>query len=217
VIGRSREVTTMRTSSVFLIIFAMGCGTSAMNATAVSTAATSRTEASAMMAPALPDAPWQRERVARGAVPQELVAAWQRSENRDWCAPVAPRTLDGSSARTADYEGGWAIEFDREGLPGVARNGQACDNCGRGAFGVAGTAVRVDDEDPTEAEERAFRDGSRVRLETSFDEESAESPTANVATIKIAGQDCVYQVWSFVGEEHLEELIQTLRFVNATE
>jgi hypothetical protein len=205
----------MRTSSVFLIIFLVGCGSAAVSTPAVSSASTL---ASAPASEAsLPDAPWQRERIAQTTVPAELVDAWQRSDNRDWCAPVAPQALAGSSARRADYEGGWAIEFDREGLPGVARNGQACESCGRGAFGVAGTAVRVDDEDPTEAEERAFRDGSRVRLETQYDEESAESPTANVATIKIAGQDCVYQVWSFVGEDHLEELIQTLRFVNATE
>jgi len=29
------------------------------------------------------------------------------------------------------------------------------------------------------------------------------------------GQSCLYQVWSFLGREHLEDLLENLRFVAA--
>ncbi|MEM9192392.1 MAG: hypothetical protein AAGF12_24670 [Myxococcota bacterium] len=159
--------------------------------------------------PNLPASPWEGETVT--SAPNELLQAWHRADNREWCAPIAPSVLRGD-ARPAQYQGGWAVEFDQDGMPGVSRNGRVCSDCGRGAWGIAGTGVMVDDEDPMEAEERAFRDGSRVRVE-SFAEEGEFN--AHAATIKIAGQDCVYQVWSFVGDEHLEELIEELRFVEA--
>ena len=67
-----------------------------------------------------------------------------------------------------------------------------------------------------EAEEVTLADGSVVRFESSADQEDIEDGTAgHVATLKIQGQECVYQVWSFAGDEHLEELVRGLRFVTA--
>ena len=124
--------------------------------------------------------------------------------------PLAYVAADaGTRARPARFAGGWAVEFDKDGFPGVTRNGHRCEDCGRGAYGIAGTAIMVDDEDPTEAEEHGFSDGSRVRIETSLSEEE----TSSVATVKIEGQDCVYQIWSHAGDEHLQELVDQLRFV----
>jgi hypothetical protein len=166
----------------------------------------------------MPEAPWTEAPVAPAAAPAELLAAWASAPNREWCAPLVPGGIDGATARRADYDGGWAVEFDKSGMPGVTRNGRACTNCGRGAFGIAGTAIMIDDEEQLEAEERILRDGSRVRYEPAVDEEDEEGGVATrVATIKIRGQECVYQVWSFAGDEHLETLIEDLRFVEARE
>jgi len=165
-------------------------------------------------------APWSAEPVGTEEAPNELLAAWQGAENREWCAPLAPTSyIEGTRIRRADYAGGWAVEFDKQGMPGMTRNGRACTNCGRSAFGIAGTAIEVDDEDPMEAEERTLADGSRVRYEPSVDEADLEDGDAagTVATLKIRGQDCVYQVWSFSGEEHLQGLIEDLRFVEENE
>lgn len=164
----------------------------------------------------LPNAPWSAQRVSASEVPPALVNAWRRAENRSWCAPLAPVGIEGARTRAARFDGGWAVEFDKRGLPGMTARGRNCTRCGRGAFGIAGTAVMVDDEDPGEAEEMTLRDGSRVRIEVSENEEG-EPTDANgvVATLKIRGQDCVYQVWSFSGDEHLQELIRELRFVDA--
>ena len=164
---------------------------------------------------ALPDAPWAAAHLTRSSAPPAVMRAWMTADNRDWCAPLVPATLDGATPRITQFEGGWAVEFDKAGLPGITTSGRLCRSCGRGAFGIAGTAVMVDDEDPNEAEEIAFRDGSRLRLEVPVgdDEETADAG-GMVASIKIRGQDCVYQVWSFAGDEHLERLVQELRFID---
>jgi len=163
---------------------------------------------------ALPEAPWQAEPIAGESAPGELLSAWIEADNRDWCAPIAPAELSSAEARPAYYSGGWAVEFDVSGLPGIGADGAPCARCGRGAFGIAGTALMVDDEDPMEAEEHGFRDGSHVRIEAPVgDEEEDVGLVGHVATLKIQGQDCVYQVWSLVGDEHLEELVGRLRFV----
>ncbi|MBW2461594.1 MAG: hypothetical protein JRH11_08095 [Deltaproteobacteria bacterium] len=162
-------------------------------------------------------APWSAEPVATSDVPGALVRAWASAENREWCAPLTLGTAGrGVPVRRADYHGGWAVEFDKRGMPGVDRSGQACTDCGRGAYGIAGTAVMVDQEDPLEAEERTLADGSRVRIETSVDEaDLEEGAEGSVATLKIRGQECVYQVWSFSGDAHLQELLEDLRFVGS--
>jgi hypothetical protein len=162
------------------------------------------------------EAPWSADPVSSDDAPSELLAAWRGADNREQCAPLAPTSyMEGARIRRANYAGGWAVEFDKQGMPGMTRNGRACTDCGRAAYGIAGTAIDVDDEDPMEAEERTLADGSRVRYEVSVDEADADDGSAvgTVATLKIRGQNCVYQVWSFSGDEHLEGLIEDLRFV----
>ncbi len=185
-------------------------------ATSAEPAAVAAEAGSAAPSEDLPAAPWASEPVEANAVPRALLAAWNGAENREWCAPLAPVSQVGTRARASRFDGGWAVEFDKRGMPGVTARGRTCRSCGRGAFGIAGTAVMVDDEDPTEAEELRWRDGSRVRIEVSEDEEGEPAEENGVvATIKIHGQDCVYQVWSFSGDEHLQELLHDLRFVDA--
>lgn len=162
--------------------------------------------------PELPEGPWVAEPVAQADAPRVLMTAWSSADNREWCAAIVPAETGDARARRARFEGGWAVEFDARGLAGVRPNGRACDRCGRGAFGVAGTAVRVDDEDPAEAETRQWRDGSWMRLEEPTDEETPHA-SGHVATLRIRGQGCLYQVWSFVSDEHLEGLVSSLRFI----
>ncbi len=150
----------------------------------------------------LPPAPWTEGRVAPGEAPA-VVMAWATAENRTWCAPLAPAPVNGAAARASDLDGGWVVEFDQEGMPGVGADGEPCEDCGRAVFGVAGTAMGVDEM--LEAPAPSFADGSAVEV---VDEGVA------AATVAIRGQGCVYQVWSFLGREHLEGLLGQLRFVD---
>jgi len=173
-------------------------------------AAADGTSATAPDYSSLPPAPWASEHMALQAAPAALVRAWRTADNRTWCAPVAPTTLGGSvRARTGEVEGGWMVEFDRTGAPGVMANGRTCARCGRAAFGIVGTSMTPDQEEDAVP---AFNDGSRTEIEA-----PVERGEAAAATLTVAGQGCVYQVWSFLGEDHVRELVQSLRLVDVSD
>ncbi|MEM9073602.1 MAG: hypothetical protein AAGE52_34240 [Myxococcota bacterium] len=153
----------------------------------------------------LPSAPWSQGTVEIGTAPA-VVMAWASAENRGWCAPLAAPTGESVSARASDLDGGWVVEFDEAGQPGVDENGEACADCGRGVFGIAGTSMGVDEmlDEPTPS----YADGSASEV--------VEDGVA-AATIAIQGQGCVYQVWSFRGRDHLNALVDELRFVNVSD
>jgi len=160
----------------------------------------------------LPEAPWADAPLTTRDVPPPILTAWERAENRETCAPIAPRSFgaaDGARARASELEGGWAVEFDRRGMPGVARDGNACTSCGRGVFGIAGTSMTPEElaGERSDVPQPSFRDGSHAELEVS------EGESVAAATLTLAGEGCVYQVWSFLGQDHVEELVRELRRV----
>lgn len=161
---------------------------------------------------ALPAAPWTEVPLAPNEAPASLLAAWRRADNRAWCAPVAPRSFGAGMGarprRSTKVDGGWSVEFDRPGAPGLAPDGHACPRCGRGTFGIVGAAMSPEEAFGPEAAPLAFRDGSLLTVERP----AAEGEPA-AATLAIAGQGCVYQLWSFLGEAHLRGLVDELRFV----
>ena len=217
------------TVAMFLV---MGCGASrsgmvvAANAPAGTnaptfamhdTTTTAASEAVALpahveAAPAAP-APWSAEHLAQPAAPRALLQAWRRAENQEWCAPLMPTTLGagaGARARSGAYAGGWSLEFDHRGSAGITARGDTCETCGRGAFGIAGTAMSTDEaQDLVGATATVLADGGRIDVQA-----GSEDPAA-VATIVVPGQQCVYQVWSFLGRAHLDELVSSLRLVDA--
>jgi hypothetical protein len=162
----------------------------------------------------LPAAPWSAPRMSAHEAPPTILSAWERADNRDTCAPIATRSLGvaaGARARTSSLPGGWLVEFDRPGLPGVDRQGRECDACGRSVFGISGTPMSPDALLAPDADALAptYSDGSHAEVEfTDVDGEHVAS-----VTFTVAGQGCVYEVWSLVGPEHLEELVAGLRLV----
>lgn len=174
--------------------------------------------AEAIDASALPPAPWADAPLTPDVVPAPILSAWERAENRGQCAPLAPRELgagEGARARVSQLEGGWAVEFDHRGMPGLGRDGQTCERCGRGVFGIAGTNLTpsdlVSEESEADAPPASFADGSHVEVEA-----PAEGEQVAAATLTVRGQGCVYQVWSFLGEEHVRELVSSLRLVEVS-
>lgn len=168
----------------------------------------------------LPAAPWAEAPLASNEVPAPILTAWARAENRTQCAPLAPASFgaaDGAQARmSALVEGGWAVEFDRRGMPGMNQAGESCRRCGRGVFGIAGTGMSPDElvseEDDATSPTPTFADGGHLMVEA-----PAEGESVAAATLTVGGQGCVYQVWSFLGEEHLRELVAGLRLVEVRE
>lgn len=127
---------------------------------------------------------------------------WTKAENRADCAPLG-LVNDGAAAgvpRRAEFTGGWAVAFDRPDL--------------RSAYGFAGTDVDLDN-----VPDRAGLDGQWPLLidlgpndsqlpagsyagygldgaaDWPFDNRSGEG-MHNAAYLRVAGQACLYNVWS---------------------
>ena len=144
-------------------------------------------------------APWRQPSLARAAVPAVYAQQWAKAENRATCALVAFRDVGdrgvGAKPRAANFSGGWAVAYD---LPDV-----------RSAFGIAGAGVKADDPSYNKWPYiEQWDDGSKVE----YGPEGGTGPN-QLAYLRIEGQDCLYNVWSHLGKEHLEALIREIRFV----
>jgi hypothetical protein len=145
----------------------------------------------------LPEAPWQGTALASNAVPGIYNEVWGRAANKSTCALVAFTETGQPNAvpRAATFSGGWAVAYD---LPNL-----------RSAFGIAGAGVAADgatyDAWP---HKRAWSDGSSA----GYGPEGGTGPN-QLAYLRIAGQDCLYNVWSRISVAHLESLLQSIRFV----
>lgn len=143
-------------------------------------------------------APWRESPLARADVPAVYFTEWEKAENRATCAVIAPRSLGegaGATPRAARFSGGWGVAYD---LPSQ-----------RSAFGVAGAGVKAGD--PSYAKwpyVQTWDDGSKAE----YGPEGGQGPN-QLAYLRIEGQDCLYNVWSHLGREHLEHLLRELRFV----
>jgi hypothetical protein len=147
---------------------------------------------------AAPPPPWGQAPLAAAQLPPVYLEQWRRAENRATCAPIAPISLgvgEGAAPRAATFSGGWAVAYDQSGL--------------RSAFGVAGTGAAAAapsyDEWPFS---RRWSDGSSA----GYGPEGGSGEN-QLAYLRIAGQGCLYNVWSRIAREHLEHLLEQLRFV----
>ena len=142
-------------------------------------------------------APWQGNAVAASAAPAVYTEVWSKAENRETCALVAltQHGQSGATPRAATFSGGWAVAYD---LPNQ-----------RSAFGIAGTGVEpTADTYDAWPHKRTWADGSRV----GYGPEAHTGPN-QLAYLRIAGQRCLYNVWSRLSVEHLESLLEGIRFV----
>jgi len=159
-------------------------------APALSTATVARPAAGAR-------APWQGAAVPAQSVPAVYLAEWKKAKNRDRCAPLALVGADkeaGLKVRRASFSDGWAVAYD------------APDQ--RSAFGIAGTGVDIDGKGYTFPNNLSWADGSKV----SYGLEGGTGP-GYLGYLEVAGQRCLYNVWSARGQKHLESLLLMLRKV----
>lgn len=148
----------------------------------------------------LDPAPWSGPALAAAAVPSPFLAQWRKADNRATCAPVAPiDTADRPDARprAANFSGGWAVAYDEPAQ--------------RSAFGIAGAGIEATGAgDSIWPHSITWADGSIA----SYGLEGGTGP-GHLAYLEIAGQRCLYNVWSKLGEEHLLALLGRLRRVDA--
>jgi hypothetical protein len=149
--------------------------------------------------PGTSPAPWQGAPLPASSVPPVYLEQWERAANRASCALIAFDQLgtagQGATPRAATFSGGWAVAYD---LPDR-----------RSAFGVAGAGVSASEPAYDEWPYRIrWADGSTA----AYGPEGGTGPNL-LAYLRITGQGCLYNVWSALGREHLERLLNSLRFV----
>lgn len=147
-------------------------------------------------------APWQAAPLTESHVPAVYLEQWRKAENRASCAPIAFGRIgaagQGAAPRAATFSGGWGVAYD---LPNL-----------RSAFGVAGAGVSA--AEPSYDDwpyHMRWPDGSRA----DYGPEGGTGPN-QLAYLRIAGQGCLYNVWSRLGREHLETLLRSIRFIDTT-
>jgi hypothetical protein len=146
----------------------------------------------------LPVAPWSNAAVRRADIPAVYHDQWRVAANRTTCGLVAFTQLgEGAAAvpRAATFSGGWAVAYD---LPQT-----------RSAFGIAGSGSLASDS--TYAgwpNHLRWSDGSRA----DYGPEGGTGPN-QLAYLRIANEECLYNVWSRISKEHLELLIDGIRRV----
>lgn len=210
---------------VALSLVAGACGSAAPTTSTVAPAETPTTTSTppsttTTLAPIVADegAPWFGPSLAAGEVDPVLVEQWSNADNRGWCSALFPADVNTVAAesriRAANFGGGWAVAWDRDTGPGRQPNGEYCPDCGRGAFGIAGALLRaVGDEASAGPGAVSWADGSIGEFAPEGGVDALEGAPL-LMTLLISGEGCVYNVWSFLGEEHLLSLTRDLRFVD---
>lgn len=166
--------------------------------------------------PARPATPnWAGARLAPSNVPEVFTKAWRRARNHARCALLVPSTLaegEGGSPRGEPNAHGWSVAYDLPSGPGAARDGTTCTTCGRSAFGIRGVAVEVAARFPLR---RSWSDGSQADYGREGGDDSSV-PRPYVAHLHVEGQDCTYELWSHLGRDHLEHLMEHLQMVDVS-
>lgn len=142
---------------------------------------------------------------------QVAMEEWNQAPNKETARLVMPADLALSPVnvpRRSPVTGGWGVEWDDPGKPGVLPNGTFCDTCGRAVAGVLALGTAADRaavlRSPLTVQ---WNDGSAVGYST-----RAENRRF-VANLFVTGQGSAYQVWSYRSQRHLEYVISQLRFV----
>lgn len=159
------------------------------------------------------------EQPAKLAASDLVLAEWRRADNRAECAPLsfAADAAGAGTPRRAEFSGGWAVAFDRDGL--------------RSAYGVAGTGLLPADAGDETAQRARLREqwplfrtvpqvpqpafaGYGIEGAHTYPEDNPDGQGLNsLAYVRVAGQKCDYNVWSRLGRAHLEALLENLRLV----
>lgn len=210
---------------VALSLIAGACGSAApTTSTAVPTAPTTATTdtvttttLASQVEPAVEPAPWVDPSLTLSDVEQVLADQWNSAANRRWCSALFPADVGvidaGGRIRSANFSGGWAIAWDRDAGPGREPTGEYCPDCGRGAFGIAGAGLRASGDEASRAPNTlVWADGSTGGFGPEGGPDAPDGAPI-LMTLLINGEGCVYNVWSFLGEEHLLSLTRELRFV----
>ncbi len=133
--------------------------------------------------------------LAAGRVPRVLLEQWRKAGNRSGCAPVWFDDVSASvKIRARYFGGGWGV---------TVRSPRR--------WGVAGAGVIAA---PQDLEKWKFRRENAAGVRAGYGLEGFDLGPDWLAYVHVPGQSCLYNVWSSVGKEDLEHLVDHLRVVD---
>jgi hypothetical protein len=140
-------------------------------------------------------APWRSPKLARTAAPSPWLEAWGRAKNRRTCALLVPSDAGanmqgaGATADPVNDNEGWDVYLRR----------------GPWVIEILGLFNASDSSGEGQPFEKKWPDGSVARY--------GEDQGAFEAVLVIPGQSCGYRIYDSQGKEHLEFVLEHLRFV----
>ncbi|MGZ3440482.1 MAG: hypothetical protein ACXVDD_13260 [Polyangia bacterium] len=139
--------------------------------------------------------PTATTRLRAAAAPRVLLDEWRKADNRAGCAPlwlddVAPDV----KIRRREFAGGWGV---------TVRTPQR--------WGLAGAGVIAS---PHDLEKWKFQRQNAAGMHAGYSLEGFTIGPDWLAYVLVPGQACLYNVWSSLGREHLERLVDHLRIVD---
>jgi hypothetical protein len=104
------------------------------------------------------------------------------------------------------------VAWDKAGLPGVRPSGEYCKDCGRGAFGIAGVQLGTQQDFEGWKVKRTLANGWRA----GYEQGAATDAGADEwhGNIRVPGKNCEYTLWSYLGREHFEAMLESLTLVD---
>ena len=181
----------------------------------------------------LGDPPWEAPPLQEAEVDPLLLQRWEEASDRGGQCPLLALSDLGpgngeAEIRTARF-GGWGVAWDNPDGPGHDGTNEPCSDCGRGVVGLSGgrgspdtipqgRPFRAEWEDSSYAvygyEGNLYNQLPLDRIDMR-DQVTGELTTPPLhAWIQIADQpDCLYQIWTHLGEDHLHYLFAQLRYV----
>ncbi|PPK93784.1 hypothetical protein CLV92_10960 [Kineococcus xinjiangensis] len=169
--------------------------------------------------PAPLPAPWSAAPLAASEVPALALEAWAEApaESQATCPLLLPAGTAGAppgEPRRPDFSGEWAVTWDVPGTPGRFGDSSESPTAGRSTYGVAGvpfTEAEVAESLPQWPFQQEWSDGSRAGYGPEGGDPETTSTLAYLQVSEHPG--CLYNVWSHLGQEHLEALLESLRYV----
>lgn len=144
------------------------------------------------------------------ALPDVYRLEWAEAGQPSTCPFLAFADLgpeaEQATIRRAEHASEMLVVWDNPSGPGHDTRGEPCDDCGRGVVGL-GTWQHGSSSVGTVT--ITWADGSYANIAT------LPWVYGVSARVQPAGADCVYQLWSHIGIQHVEYLISRLRQVVA--
>lgn len=170
--------------------------------------------------------PWAAAPLSAAQAPATAEAFAREGSPGEECPAIAPADLGegaGATSRATDRgsPGAWWVAYDLPGAPGEAEIQSPSADAGKETFSVSAVTFPMDvgsvvDRFPNQVRWSDGSHGSYGVEGGGILPTEGEMEPAWLAYLKIGDSPCLYQVHTYLGQDHMEHLLSQLRFVEGS-